>query len=279
MKPKISVIGYDGGFREKFFQIDSLVNQTIDNYMFEYLWVEYFDKVKDGLRKRVNKYPELDAEILTLDNSGDYSLDKCVNEGVRRAKGELIVVLDADTYLEPDVLEGVWKEHKKQKDLVLYVHRHDELAPPILRTVDNLTLDMLRNNCEIMNENNYGGFFSLSKENYVESGGYEEHPVFSGPDHAGAWDLRVRFENMGLDTRWHPDLKTYHVRHKNAQGDSRWNGFRVESQWKIIQHRANNKVVTPLLVIKGRYREIGPWWTKWLSSFDDKSIGFKLTRE
>jgi len=36
---KISVIMYDGGYRERFHIIDCLNNQTIDKDMYEILWV------------------------------------------------------------------------------------------------------------------------------------------------------------------------------------------------------------------------------------------------
>lgn len=36
----ISIVVYDGGFREKWFQVDSLVNQTLDKDKFDEMMIE-----------------------------------------------------------------------------------------------------------------------------------------------------------------------------------------------------------------------------------------------
>lgn len=283
---KISIIAYDGGFRERFFQIDSLSNQTLDNKYWEYIFVENFDQINpdlvDKFKKGDNAY--INHKFISLDREKSYNLSCCVNEGVRQSEGDLITVLDADIFLEPNVLERVLEYHRDNKDSVYYVHRFDEPQPPILRNQD-ITLDKLKNRCELLNDSNYGAFFSLSKENYLKVGGYEEHPVFSGPNHAGGMDLRVRFENMGLNCEWADDLKTYHICHENAFGNNRWNGLRVETQWKIIDHRRENDIYHPYIgisdTLSGVKRPVefsqpsGEWYEEWLGNFDDKSIGYQ----
>ncbi len=117
----------------------------------------------------------------------------------------------------------------------------------------------------------------LLKKNYIKAGGYEEHPVFSGYDCAGAADLRARFGNMGLDCYWNDDLKIYHPCHKGGYDSDRWSGFRVESQWKLINKRNKlNNYIKPFIGIDGRYRETDEWWEDWLGEFDDKTIDYQF---
>lgn len=279
-QPKISIVVYDGSFRERFFQVDSLVNQTIDNNLFEYIFVENFNKVNPKLKDKLDDI-SLTYKLITLNKNKSYHLGKCVNEGVRQSQGDIVIVSDADTYWEPNVLEKTLNYHSSNFDSVLYVHRYDEPRPPLLRNADKITLPKLQSRCELLNPNNYGGFMSVSRENYVKSGGYSQHPIWSGYSSAGAMDLKIRFENMGLKCEWSDNLKIYHVCHENAFDNNRWNGFRVESQWKLIDKRKNNDTYKPLIGIAEngygtkRFYELGEWWEKWLGNFDDKSIGYK----
>lgn len=276
-KPKISIVAYDASFRERWFQIDSLVNQTLDNDLFEFIFVENFDTVNLNLKDKLQD-TSLTYKFITLNRDKSYHLGKCANEGVKQSESDLITILDADTYLQPNVLEETLNHHNNNPDLVFYVRRYDEPQPPILRTHDNITLNKLKSACELINPSNYGGFMSISKENYIKSGGYSEHPVFSGYDSAGALDLKTRYDNMGLDCRWSNDLKIYHICHENAFDSNRWNGFKVESQWKIIDMRRENGAVKPFIGIDGRYREPDEWWEEWLGKFDDESVGYELNK-
>lgn len=271
--PKISVIVYDGSFRERFFQLDSLEEQTISQDVFQYIWVENFHTIDDQLREKLRN-SSLAFKLITLNRDISYHLSKCVNCGIREADADIVAVADADTYFEPDVLRQTLAHHKSNPYSVLYIRRFDEPQPPMLRKQE-ITLPRLVVRCELLAENNFGGFMSIRKKNYIESGGYEEHPIFSGSDSAGALDLKTRFENMGLFWRWHPELKVYHICHENAFGEDRWDGFRVESQWKIIKQRKEEKLVKPLIGYKGRYRELGERWEDWLGKWDKESIDYR----
>ena len=280
-KPKISIIVYDGSFRQRFFQVDSLVNQTLDKDKFEYIFVENFDKVNPKLKDKLQD-TSLTYKLITLNREKSYHLGKCANEGVRQAQGDIIVIADADTYLEPNILEQTLNYHSSNSNLVLYIYRYDEPKPPMLRNSDKITLSVLQSSCESLNPENYGGFMSVSKNNYVKSGGYDESIYWSGRNSAGAKGLRVRYENMGLECKWSDDLKIYHACHENAFDNDRWNGFRVESQWKLIDMRKENDTIKPLIGIAEngygtkRFYELGEEWEEWLGNFDEKSIGYEL---
>jgi len=274
LSPKVSIIAYDGGFRERFFQVDSLAKQTVDPYEFEYIWVESFSEASRGLLNKLHEYPELNYKVIALNRSSSYFLSKCVNEGIKSANGEIVIVLDADTYVQSNAIEVVIEEYERDSNFLLGIHRWDEPSPPRLRN-KKVTLPKLEQRCELLNDSNYGGFFALSKVNYLKSGGYEEHSVFSGYDSAGALDLKTRFTNMGLEWVWHPSLKTYHICHENSFSDDRWSGFRVESQWRMISRRELSGETKPILGIEGRYRELGEWWEDWLSGWDSETVSYE----
>lgn len=270
----ISVIAYDASFREKFFQIESLANQTLDKDKFEYIFVENFDEINPKLKNRLEG-TSLNYKLITLNRDSSYHLSKCLNAGVREADGDIVVSTDADTYYEPNVLEETFKAHQDYDNIAMYIHRYDEPSPPVIRNT-GVTLNKCRSRCELYNKKNFGGFMSVKKENYIKAGGYEEHPVFSGYDCAGAADLRARFENMGLDCYWNDDLKVYHPCHKGGYDSDRWSGFRVESQWRLINKRSNGNSVKPFIGMDGRYRETEEWWEDWLGKFDDKTIDYEF---
>jgi len=268
----ISVIAWDGGFREHFFQIDSLVNQTIGMDQFEYHYVDCFHTINPDLVARLLQYPNLKTHLHTLKRDTVYHPSKCANYGGKLSHGDILVFLDADTYLEPDVLEAITLELQKPRQAI-YVCRYDEPEPG--KMFDGaITLKRLRKHCTVPRPNNYGGFLALYKDKFFESGGFEEHPVFSGKNSSMAWDLRVRLENMGMACTWDNSLRAYHPRHALPSGYRAWNGFRVESQRRIIKHNQNKGVWKPFIGLDGRYREEGEWWEKWLGKFDSYSVGY-----
>lgn len=60
------------------------------------------DKTKNIVKKLIRKYPKL--KLLDKPNSGKAD---SVNQGFKKAKGELVVVVDADGYPAPDAIENM----------------------------------------------------------------------------------------------------------------------------------------------------------------------------
>ena len=275
-EPRISLIGYDASFREKFFQINSLIDQTLDKDKFEYIFVENFNEVNPKLGNKLEE-TSLNYKLITLNRGSSYHLSKCLNAGVRNAGGDIVVSTDADTYYEPSVLKETLEAHKNNDDKVMYIYRYDEPRPPVIRGT-GVTLKKCKSRCELKNKNNFGGFMSVKKENYIKAGGYEEHPIFSGYDCAGGADLCARFGNMGLDCYWKDGVKIYHPYHKGGYDSDRYSGFRIESQWRLINKRNKDNDIKPFIGIDGRYRELNEWWEDWLGKFDDKTVDYEFEK-
>ncbi|UCG17705.1 MAG: glycosyltransferase [Phycisphaerales bacterium] len=231
---KISIVMVDGAFREQFHTVDFLARQTIPADQYELLWIEYYDTVKAALEEKIRRQPGF--RIVTLGRQGTYHSSYCFNAGIEAARGELLVILDADVVVEDDFLETVLREHRANPRLVMYVSRYDE---PEDQHLPDTHRDRLRNVCLLKNPTNYGGCLTVRKKWLMKINGYEQHPVFGTGFHANGLDVYTRLKNLGLHVMWHPELKLYHPWHESTvtKADS------YKLQQLVIRHRALSKEV------------------------------------
>lgn len=90
--------------------LESIVNQTFDDY--EVIVVN--DGTKDNSMDIVEKYP---FKVINQKNQG---LSVARNNGVREAKGEYLVFLDSDDYIDKDLLKQIDKSLKNKPDVVRF---------------------------------------------------------------------------------------------------------------------------------------------------------------
>jgi len=231
---KLSVIMWDCSFRERFHAIKSYLNQTLDKNIYEVIWVEFYSKVKKEVKKFANEYPNF--TILTLKRSGKWQYGICVNEGVRIAKGDILVISDGDVVVDEKFLEDELKLHEKYLNLpfINYHRRYDEPRKPPLYSYD---LEYLNKVCVLTNPTNYAGCFSIKKRDFIAINGYEEDMIFSGPS-ACAKDFYIRAKNAGYFIRWSPEKRLFHPWHP---GTAPKLVYLLSDQDKIINIR-NKKV-------------------------------------
>jgi hypothetical protein len=208
---RISVIAWDGGFRELFHTVNAFATQSFSD-RYEFIWVEYHADVKPELRKEVSRLDE--GRIICLRGEGQWHVGECLNEGIRQSRGEVLVVCDGDIVVSPDFLDTVWEAHERYCDLVLYFRRRDE---PESEHKVPVRLGHLRQVCQLRNPTNYGGCLTIRPEGLEYVKGYEIHPVFGG---AGAInkELYIRLKNAGFPIAWHPDAEVYHPWHPFTSG-------------------------------------------------------------
>lgn len=234
-KIKLSVIMFDGGFREKFHMVDYLNRQTLPKDECELIWVEYYGEIKDELKQKPN------LKIITLNNSKNTSEHSsyCFNEGIRLSRGEVLVIIDADQAVEPTFLETIKKEHEKCDDLVMYMQRWDE-SEEDHHPEKSYDIEYLKSVCRFTNAFNYGGCLTVRKKWLLKINGYDCDPLFRGL-HATGKDCYTRLKNLGLHVKWHPTERLYHPWHPGGLAPSE--GYKP--QLDIIRKRELNLTWLP----------------------------------
>lgn len=242
---KISVIMIDGGFRDNAFSAKYFAEQDFPAEDYEIIWVEYFNKVNLELDKSDT------LQKITLNREDEYHSSFCFNAGIEMAKGELLVIPDADQIAKPDFLKTVWHCHQQYDKLVMYIYRFDETTDNRVKSFD---FDELEKKCVLKNPENYGGCITARRKWFMEVNGYEMHPIMQSGFHANGMDMAVRFKNLGLAIQWHPTLKLFHPYHPMTLSDA-WQ-YRV--QHKLIRWRKNNRIYRPLEGIDSEKNTLAP---------------------
>ncbi len=243
---KISVLMVDGGFRENIFGAEYFSRQDYPEDQYEVLWVEYFDRLHPGLAD----CPKV--RTVTLNRSGIYHSSYCFNAGIQAAKGDVLVIPDADQIVMPDFLQRVAELHRRYIRLVAYGYRLDEARRGDLCSH---TLHELQQKCELKNPSNYGGCLTVRKEWLSTINGYEQHPIFRSGNHANGLDVYTRLRNLGLAVQWEPSLLLYHPwhdftcqhtsEHEAQQALIEWRRQNVQSQAFDGLNPARNAAVPP----------------------------------
>ena len=224
---KISVVMIDGGFRENVHSAKYFSNQDFSSGEYEVIWVEFYDKANQQVANLDN------VKVIELKKSGTYHSSYCFNAGIVAAKGEIVVLPDADQIVDRDFLQRVYEQHSVIKNLVCYGFRYDEVEKGLL---DGHSIEELKEKCVLKNPSNYGGCLTVRKNILLEINGYEQHDVFETGFHANGLDLYTRFKNMGLPIMWDKELILYHPWHDFTLA----NATEYNLQKKIINWRALN---------------------------------------
>jgi hypothetical protein len=239
-RPRISVILVDGSFRSRFGLFDSLERQSYPSSLFEVLWVEHYASLKQELLDRARVLRNV--RTVVLNRSGLYHSSYCFNAGLTMARGELLVVMDADVLVEDDFLSVVAEEHEKHGELAVYFNRLIQDRNDFHE--DDLSFESVKKTCALKAVDNYGGCLSVRKTWLERIGGYELHRAFASGAHANGKDAYVRLKNLGLAVKWHPSRFLYHPWHPGT-GYVWADEKRVRWQLEIIQYRALHLMTVP----------------------------------
>jgi len=211
--PVISVITWDGSFREYFHTVDFFCNQTLQTQKYEFVWVEYYSSICGSLEEKINSYPN--AVSLCLGLKAPWHLGKCQNHGISFTSGEHLVLIDGDIAVDKTFLENDLTIHARYPDTAVYYRRWDEPEPADTDLPRDKSIDYLEKNCRLENPTNYGGCLTISRSLLDSVAGYEEHPLFVEAG-AGNMELYTRLRNAGIPVMWHPYTKIYHPWHSGT---------------------------------------------------------------
>lgn len=248
-KPKISVITWNGGFRESFHTVDFFKNQTLPSEEYEFIWVEYYDTADESLKEKIATVDN--ARIVFLNREEQWHVGQCLNEGIKQSLGELLVIADGDIAVEPEFLEQVWKDHLKNEDLVIYYRRWDELQESHQGSFSRNSIEHLKNVCQLNNPENYGGCVTVRRQVIEQVGGYEEHQIIGGAG-AVSKELYIRLRNLGAPIMWHRSEKIYHPWHKGTLPSTqtvqqRMQAWVIKQRWLNLDTKADSNQVNMYL--------------------------------
>jgi hypothetical protein len=217
----------DGGFRENTFGAKYFSQQDFPEDNYEVIWVDYYDNPSP----EVLKYSKV--KVIKLNQKNTYHSSFCFNGGITEAKGEILIIADADQIVKPDFLSKVYQIHSNYDKLAMYGYRYDETKRG---TIKSFSFDELEENCVQKNTVNYGACLTIRKKWLLKVNGYEQHPIFGTGFHANGTDMYTRLKNIGLAIQWEPTLRLYHPWHSYTLMPNRI----YESQFKLIEWRKKN---------------------------------------
>lgn len=212
---KISVITWDASFREKFHTIDSFCTQDYPYKDFEFIWVDFYSNTNKALQNKIEAYTN--AQLINLNNAPkeQWHLGKCMNAGIKAAKGDILVFPDGDIIVHDNHLKTIDSELAKSMDLVVFFRRWDELQNT--HGKKSFEIEYLEEHTRLLNATNYAGCYAMHRRSMEAINGFEESMVFAGPG-ANGMETYLRIRNAGLAIKWH-SKKIYHPWH-HATGSS-----------------------------------------------------------
>ena len=209
--PSISIVTWDGGFRESYHTVDCVQQFDYPRDQYDFTWVEFYGELNPVLEQKLDASPN--CRGLCLNGEGQWHVGRCMNAGIAATPGELLVLIDGDVVLEPDALHRVAEAHSGAPTAAIFVRRWDESQQDHNGSVD---LERLRARSKLTVATNYGGCLIAPRTLIAKIGGYEEHAVFAGPGMISG-ELAVRLRNAAAPIIWHPTLRVYHPWHAGTR--------------------------------------------------------------
>lgn len=232
-KPLVSVITWDGSFRESFHTVDYFCNQNLDDGLYEFVWIEYYSSIKKQLLEKINQYSC--ARSICLGLEGEWHVGKCLNGGIAASEADHLVLIDGDIAVTPAFLTEDLAMHEQYPATAIYYRRWDEMKPDNPDLVREKSLEYLEANCRLGNPTNYGCCLTIDRSLVNRVAGYEEHFLFGGAS-AVSLELYTRLRNAGIPIMWHPEAKIYHPWHTGTLPS--YNTEKIKLQKEIIHKRS-----------------------------------------
>jgi len=213
--PRVSIILLDWSVRERFTVLKWLRQQDVPKDQYELIWVELFERV-------VPEVLESADIVMTCRQHGAYQKHLGYNQGLLKARGEIVVVCDSDAIFPRDFVRSILRSFEMDADArpIPLVLQHFEW-----RTAQRYP-DRLDDAKALMDAtwawwplvNNAGACMSVRREDAIRFGGFDEHKSFRGYV-CGPYELGWRLVNAGIPERWHdPSVALWHFAHPDPVG-------------------------------------------------------------
>ncbi|MGP0630172.1 glycosyltransferase [Nitrospina sp. 32_T5] len=243
--PLVSFILLDWTCRESFHFLHYINNQTVARPKYEVIWIEYYTRRPQELKKQLEKslnaknHPLMDQWIV-LDIPEDvyYHKHLMYNIGIALAHGDIVTICDSDAIVQNDFVETIIGEFDKNPKIALHmdeVRNNDRKFypfnyPPLKEVLgkgainykDGTTTGLLDKK-DPLHTRNYGACMSAKREDLIAIGGADEHIDYLGHV-CGPYELTFRLQNFKRKEIWHPSHLLYHVWHPGQAGDNNYVG-------------------------------------------------------
>lgn len=182
--------------------IESVQNQTHKHFEFLIILDNPCNK---EIRKIVEAYAKEDCRIRILHHENNQGLTKSLNEGIAKAKGNLIARMDADDIVMPQWLEIELEAlEKRDLDFVAASKKNiDEKNQDLGTFINHLPPDKIRKLLPYDNSVNHSTVL-MKKEKVEQLGGYRN--IISCED----YDLWIRMLCSGCKMAILPDVLVYY---------------------------------------------------------------------
>lgn len=178
--------------------IRSLLKQTLKNEDYEIILIN--DASEDNTSQVIETFKK---DIIYVENEKNIGLTKSLNKGIKKARGQFIIRVDADDYVHWDYL----------KILSMFLQLNHDIDAVCC---DYLLVDNEQNNLGQMDsvENPIGCGIMFRIKDLIDIGLYDEN--FEAREEE---DLRIRFEKKHSITRVKLPLYRYRQHEKNLSLD------------------------------------------------------------
>jgi|GEM_PF-997204 len=275
-RPKVSLILLDWSCRESFHILHYLNNQTVARDKFEIIWIEYYSREAKGIIEALDKEgssarPALDRWIsLEMPEELYYHKHLMYNAGIALSRGEIIVICDSDSIVNPTFIETIQKSFEEDPEIVLhmdeirntnkkfYPFNYPEIEEILGEGVFNWkngTTVGLADEKDPIHTLNYGACMCALREDLIAIGGADEHIDYLGHV-CGPYEMTFRLKNLGKKEIWHPKEFLYHVWHPGQAGHGNYvgphDGMHISStalkarEDRRVQPLQENKVIQKL---------------------------------
>lgn len=212
--PRVSILLLDWSCRERFDPLLWLCRQDVPRASYELIWIELYERAPPEALERCDV-------VLSCGQRGLYHKHKGYNEGLLRARGEVVCICDSDAIFPPDFVRSIldafaMADGSPPRPLVL-MHYEWRTQRPFPGTLDSLA--ELRRFRWLDLWPNVGACMSVRTEDAIRFGGFDERRSFRGYM-CGPYDLGWRLVNAGVPEVWHdPKVALWHFAHENPLGN------------------------------------------------------------
>lgn len=235
-RAKVSLILLDWSVRESPHIIHYLRSQTVDPDDIEVIYIEFYDREFEGLRRYEDRVDIWVA--LEMPRELYYAKHLMYNAGIALASGEIVVICDLDALVRPTFIERIVRAFEEDPGIVLHIDQFRSMRrefypfnfPSIADVVGKGCINNaggvttgIRDIQDTIHTRNYGACFCARRADAIAAGGADMHIDYVGHI-CGPYDLTFRLRNMGRRIVWLEDEFMYHTWHPGTDGGQNYLG-------------------------------------------------------